>query len=153
MLHGGPTKVGCALSPSTVPRPDTLTSFMNQICVSLVALLCHRMSAPLSGLKSPAPTTLHGSPTKAGWPFSPTTVPRPDTLAPFMNQIWVSFVALLCQRTSTPPSRLKSPTPTMPQGGPTKGGWPFSPRTVLRPDTFAPSMSQIWDSLEALLCQ
>src|SRR5258705_531047 len=95
MFQGGPTNAAAPFSPTTVPRRTTRSAFMNQIWVSLVELLCHTMSCvPLVSM-SPIAAMRHGGPTKAGAPFSPSTVPRPTTRSAFINQIWVSLVELL----------------------------------------------------------
>src|SRR5712691_10919136 len=94
ILHGGPTKAALPSSPTTVARRLTRLPAINQIWVSLVELLCQRISASPSPLKSPAPAMLHGGPTKAALPSSPTTVARRLTLLPAINQIWVSLVEL-----------------------------------------------------------
>src|SRR5437868_6988498 len=100
MLNGGPTKEGLPFSPSTVARPLTFWLNIAQNWVSPVAALCQRISVVWSVLNLPAPTMLHGSPTKAGLPFSPSTVARLLILLPPINQSWVSLVALLCHRMS-----------------------------------------------------
>src|SRR4051812_1314960 len=46
------------------------------------------------------PTMLQGSPTKTGFPSSPTTVARLLTFWPSIDQIWDSPVELLCHRMS-----------------------------------------------------
>src|SRR5713101_3609401 len=125
---------------------------MCQICVSPVALLCQMISDFLSPFISPVPTMLHGNPTKAALPFSPSTVARPLTRSPFMCQICVSPVELLCQSKSVFPSPLKSFVPTMLQGGPMKAALPVSPSTVARPILEEPLINQICDSPVEALC-
>src|SRR5436305_1293757 len=84
-------------------------------------------------LKSLAATMRHGEPTKIASLFSSSTVPRPASRLPSMNQVCVSFVSLLCQRMSDTPSPPKSPAATTRQGGPMKTALPSSPNTVPRP--------------------
>ena len=75
---------------------------MNQICVSLVELLCQTIAEPPAMFMSLVPTMRHGGPTKVAAPSSSTTVARRAICPPFMNQSWVSLLELLCQTTVLP---------------------------------------------------
>src|SRR5690349_8802918 len=121
--------------------PEIVAPFMSQTVFAPVVPLRHRMSDLPSPSRSPTPAMLQlRSDTVAN------TAPFESTVAPFMCQIALSPVALLCHRMSDLPSPSKSPTPAM-----------LQLRSVAvfvagLPDTAAPFMSQIVFCPVAPLC-